>query len=717
MRISCYHHRICTRLSLAWALLFLGALVVGATPPSATAAARPQSESGTHRFAELGYGDRTARTMHGGLDYFFPVPAGEEPVEGARLELIYSHSPLLLPERSTMTIIVNGLSVQSVRLTPDTRTRASLTVPLPPDLFGGEGFFVQVRFQMRLTHDECEETRNPALWATIHGDSRLVLPTQPVGTYRLEHLDRLFRPPSDNRPPLTLIIPPAPSPEELESAGLITFQLGRWASAVHADPRLDISTTLPEGAGIVVGSAPALTGMLPWDVVGWNGDAVTLRGVAIPPDDGVLALANGGAPRLLVTGATPAAVRLAAQTLVTPERRALLDGAYVAITDAPVPETATAPWTNGAASFAQLGVSSRSISGPGEHRIDLAFTRPAGWRLRDGSTLTLDVEVTPAVRRETSWIAASVNGIDLGAQPLRFDTALPHRYSFALPADLLTTTLDGRSVRNLDLTVRLFLDPPDEGCVIVDGDSLRATLLPTSAWRLPHDVSSTIDLGRFPAPLLSVDTRLPLTVVLPQQPDAREYAVALRLMAALGRWADTDSIPPPQLTTADRLEERDGRHLILIGGSERNVLSAEVIARQPDRFATPQAAVYRPDETGQCRLILGLSPWQRDAALLLIDGATPEDLSTCVAALERRETIERLRGPLVLIRTNAPPQNSAGASDVASPPPSLTPQIETPLLERLPGWQIAGAVLLGAFLSALVILLTIQVRGRTRRRG
>jgi hypothetical protein len=190
MHFSCYHHRICTRVSLAWALLFLSALMLSTAPSSTAAAARLSSEPGMYRFADLGYGDRTARTMYGSLDYFFSIPAGEEPLEGAHLELIYSHSPLLLPERSTMTIIVNGLSVQSVRLTPETRTRASLTVPLPPDMFGGEGFFVQVRFQMRLTRDECEETRNPALWATIHGDSLLVLPTRPVRTYRLEHLDR-----------------------------------------------------------------------------------------------------------------------------------------------------------------------------------------------------------------------------------------------------------------------------------------------------------------------------------------------------------------------------------------------------------------------------------------------------------------------------------------------------------------------------------------------
>lgn len=709
----CQTHKL---LSLAWALLVLMALSVVAAPSKTLAVAPAQSDAAAYRFADLGYGDRTARTMYGALDYFFPVPASEEPLEGARLELVYSHSPLLEPERSTMTIVVNGLSVWSVRLTPETQTRAALTVPLPLSAFGGDGFFVQVRFHMRLTRDECEETRNPALWATIHGDSRLVLPTRPTGAYRLDQFDRLFAPPPDDRLPLALVIPAEPSPEELDAAGLVAFQLGRRAAAIRADPRLEVFTTPPDRAGVIVGSAPALAQMLPWGAVNWDGRTVTLAGVPIPDDHGVLALAEGGAPRLLITGATPSAVRLAAQTLNDPERRALLDGSYVAVTDAPVPASLPSPWANSTASFAQLGVASRTVSGPGEHRIDLTFDRPAGWQLRDGSVLTLDVEATPAVRRDTSWLAVSVNGIDLGAQPLQMDGTNPHRYTFALPADLLNATLDRRSVRHLDLTVRLFLDPPETRCTVVDGDSLHATLLPTSAWRLPHSVSSAFDLGRFPAPLLSIDTSLPLDVVLPQQPVAAELAAALRLMATLGRWADADALPPPRLITTDQVNERSGRHLILIGGAERNTLSAEAISREPGRFATPPLVVYRPGEPGQCRLILGPSPWQRDAGLLIIDGATPDDLAIGVVALERRETLKQLRGSVALIRQGAPPQTGPAAADTA-PPSSLTPQIETPLLERLPGWQIAGAILLGAFLSALAILLTIQVRGRVRRRG
>lgn len=721
---------------LRWLILVitLGALV-GAP---AHAAASVRSDPPVYRLVELGYGDRTAQTMYGTLDYFFPVPAGEMPTDAARLELLYSHSPLLEPERSTMTVLVNGVAVQSVRLTPDTQSRASLTVPLPASLFGGEGFFVQVRFYMRLTRDVCEETRNPALWATIHGDSRLFLPTRPVQEYYLEQVDRLFAPPPLERPPLVLAVPTELTPEELEAAGLVAFQLGRWAAARQTDPRLAVRTIdgagsssgradgdtdrsarspQAEGAEIWVGSAPKLASALPWGAVGWNGASVTLRDRGIPAEHGVLAFANSPLPRLLISGATPAAVRVAAQTLAAPERRALLNGAYAAVADAPTPAKPTAPWTGGAASFAQLGVSTRIVSGPGEHQIDLAMSRPAGWRLHDGSTLTLDVEVSPAVHAATSWIAARVNGIDLGMQPLQFDPSRPRRYTFALPADQLTTTLDGKSVRELNLTVRLFLDLPEEQCISFDGDSISATLLPSSAWRLPHDVDSALDLGRFPAPLLSVDSPLPLAVVLPPQPVAEERAAALRLLAALGRWADVDGLPPPRLITADRLDDPGGRHLILIGGAERHPLSAEVASRRPEYFADAPPAVYRPDAAEQSRLILAPAPWRGGGAVLVIEGATPDDLMLGVAALEQRDTLVSLSGPVAVIRPGLPPQPGADPPETVSGPASLMPQVETPLLERLPGWQIAGAVLLGAFISALIILLTIQIRARMRRRA
>src|SRR5690348_16941209 len=107
----------------------LGFILIPLWPslPTAAADAAPQS------FHDLGYGDQSARGMYGSLDYFFPVPAGQVPGAGSQIDLLFSHSPLLAPDRSTLTARVNGQSVASAFLTKDNVDHGQLRVVLPTD--------------------------------------------------------------------------------------------------------------------------------------------------------------------------------------------------------------------------------------------------------------------------------------------------------------------------------------------------------------------------------------------------------------------------------------------------------------------------------------------------------------------------------------------------------------------------------------------------------
>ncbi|MBI3964977.1 MAG: cellulose biosynthesis cyclic di-GMP-binding regulatory protein BcsB, partial [Chloroflexi bacterium] len=130
------------------ALLLLG-LLLSSLPASPIKA----QTSGRQTFRDFGYGDLTARTMFGSLDYFFPVPRAQVPQASSQLELVVSHSPLLVSDRSTLTVVANGQSVTSVLLTPENRSRARIVVPLPTEGFSGNGYYVQIQFALRLTRD------------------------------------------------------------------------------------------------------------------------------------------------------------------------------------------------------------------------------------------------------------------------------------------------------------------------------------------------------------------------------------------------------------------------------------------------------------------------------------------------------------------------------------------------------------------------------------
>jgi cellulose synthase operon protein B len=691
-------------------VVFPSTVAVAASPAAVAAPA-------TTSFEDLGYGDLTARGIHSTLDYFFPIPQGHSPQKGAQLDLVVSHSPLLLPTRSTMTVLLNGTPLLSHALNDANQNQARIRVPLPTAHTQSDGLFVQVQFSMRLTNETCEDPHNVGLWATVHRESSLKMPLAwQAEDATLDQLEGLFTPSTTQTPTTTLVLPPAATSEELQAAGLVAFQLGRWAATQGRDVALEVAaSTAADSPAILVGQAGSVAGDSAWGNLHWNETAFAHGDRVVSADYGVLALAaDTPAPHLLVSGATPGAVQHAAAALVDPARQRLLGGSEVVVSGVPAVAVGTPPWQKGAASFAQLGRSEQRVVGSGEHIIPMSFARPADWILREGSSLQLDLDVAPAIRPETSWVSVSVNGQSIGTQPLRPGDAV-QRYSFALPADLLTADAQGQPLRQLDLQVRLFLDQPERECLAIADDATWATLLPTSAWLLPHDQFDGLSLGRFPAPLLAVDTSEPLLVVMPAQPSATELAQGLRIMAALGRWGDAGANTLPQLTTADRVGEAERQHhLIVLGAPQRNAISAALAPLAPQLFALDKAAVMRDtDETHRAQLALAPSPWANGQAVLAISGAETGDSDLAVAALTQGALLRQLRGARALLVEGVPPAPLDVATEAEAPPATLAPRVVTPIVAQLPTWQIVGAILLGAFVAAMLLI----GRARWGRRG
>jgi hypothetical protein len=341
----------------------------------------------------------------------------------------------------------------------------------------------------------------------------------------------------------------------------------------------------------------------------------------------------------------------------------------------PPPQVGAAAWCDGAASFAQLGVERRKVTGAGEHQIDIAFERPAHWDLRVGGTLDLHITAAAGLTAQTSWVTAIVNGITLGSQRLRIETNSPESYRFALPADLLNSDLEGMPIRRLDLQIRLYLDLPNIGCEEVDTSAAWAVVEPTSAWRLPNDPAAANDLGRFPATLLADrEARL----VLPDQPTLGDVHAGLELAAAVGRWAAIGDMRPPLLLTANEVGDDRRGPLAVLGHRERHPLMAMI--NDPNEMPF----VYRPGRTRAATLSIVPSPWQAGMNVLVIDATDSDGLRLGVQALRERELLQVLRGNQAQLAADPDPVVLSLSSPLAAPPQTLTPRVEVVLLERFP---------------------------------
>ncbi len=705
--------------------LALWSIVLPIAPPTAAA-------ENVRSFRDLGYTDTTARMIDSTASFYFPIPTGQTPTQGTQLEVVFSHSPLLIPERSTMTIATGGQSLTSIVLNESNRTRATISLPLPTENFTGSGYTIDFLFHMRLTREECEEATNAALWTTIHSDSRLILNTQPAAAGpQLTDVDNLFVPPAPSPqaaqsnapktypPTLSLVVPTNPSPEELEAAGLVAYGAGQWATQVDRDPVIELanqpSTTLPS---VIVGTGAALPDLGTTVPFRWDGQNFVAANGPIPGQMGALGIGQTetGTPRLVVSGGTGAQVRTAATALVGPEVRSLLTGNAVGISgNAATGLISVPPWKDGAASFAQLGFDRRQVTGNGEHTIDFAFERPAGWTLRDGATLDLQIATSPALRPETSWVAVSINGHDIGGQ--RLTGGDNGRYRFTLPNGLFNTDQFGIPARHLALQIRMMLDLPQERCVaLAPGSSAWMALLPTSVLALPNTQASGIDLARFPYPLTGTVNE-GIAVVIPQNPTPDDLAAGVTVLAAIGRHTAT-AIPTdrlPKLVTADRLSDADrkGRHLILVGGPDRNSVSAAAAGTMSNFFTIADPAVYRPGQSEQRgTLRVARSPFSNNHSLIGVLGNNPAGIKSAANALLYADTITQLHGLAAVVSEGVAPQTVTPAENPGTPPTALAPTVQVPLRDRFAAWQIIGAIGFVALLLALLLIIAARFRRR-----
>jgi hypothetical protein len=699
-----------------------------ATSPPATPVPVSVDARGGISFRTLGYGDQTAQAADGSLSYMLPLPPNSLPDSGSTLHLVLSHSPLLLPDLSTLTVLVNGQRLTSVFLTRENAVRGLLSVPLETTSLGPGGYLVQLQFSLALSHDECAVPDNPGLWATIHDDSSIVLRLRPdPNPLGLEQLDRLLTPSGPAPPPMAMVLPKNPLPAELEAAGLVAFQIGRWAAAAGASPAVEIfaADQVPlDRPVILVGTGRALKPVGSWGGLSWAGTSYTTGERRIPTNQGIVALAPDGGRGVLVSGGTPGAVLDAADALARPERRAQLAGERVILTSRDTTRVvAPVAWSDGAASFAQLGATRLEVNGSGEHTLDLGFERPAEWILTDGGNLDLVVTTTTGIRDATSWIAVSVNGHDLGAIPVKDGNREGGHYRFPLPTELLNGDLNDQPVRRLALQIRIFLDLPAGACIDRATEREWAAVALTSVWNLPHDRYPGLDLGRFPAPLLEANTAAPLDVVLPRRPTPAEVAAAMGVAAALGRWTGPERTALPRLMTSDHLssDERSEDHLILIGGADRNEVAKAAAARDAPSVAPVKPTAYQQvpaDNAGWLRL--APSPWADDRGLLTIGGSRIGGLDRAVAALTTAATIAQLRGTAASVAGTLPPQSQAAAAPAPVAPAELAPRAVTllpPRDDRRPAWQITSALLLGVVIGALALwgARFLARRGRAAR--
>jgi len=123
----------------------------------------------------LFYGDALLKGMSARHDAYIEIGKGLRAAEGSYIHLEYTISPDLITERSSLTVLVDDIPVQSVSLNPEGEPVKTLRIDLSR-LELGQGFHkISLAALMRTSEFICEDPHNEKLWLTASGKSHVML--------------------------------------------------------------------------------------------------------------------------------------------------------------------------------------------------------------------------------------------------------------------------------------------------------------------------------------------------------------------------------------------------------------------------------------------------------------------------------------------------------------------------------------------------------------
>lgn len=511
----------------------------------------------------------------------------DEVVDSAKLHLIFTLSPALLPGLSHLKVYFNDEVLQTVVVDKDKLGgQQSVDLAIDPRYFAD---FNRLRFQLigHYTLD-CEVPNHSSLWASISNDSYLDLSLRQLPLKNdLALLPAPFFDPRDNRPlRLPFVYGPHPSTGVLKAAGQVAGWMG-MLSTYRGTQFQVLEDSLPDRHAIVLASNQNRPSFLK-DLAPVTQPTLTMMTHPTQP----------GVKLLLVLGQDDAQVQQAAEVLVSGRAALSGDSMGVKSLQAAAPRQAyDAPRWISTQRPVQLG---ELVNTPSELQVRGTFLNDVirintqmapdlfTWNA-SGVPLNLQYRYTPTGLSDHGSLDLSINdqfiksyGLDASERastgtsnillPLFDDNSVQARSGFKIPAFLIGG--------DNQLQFAFQIPPSDVGrCRTVQSPELRAGI----------DPQSTIDLTGFhhyiamPNMAAYANSGFPFTkyadlaqtaVVLPNDTTPADVTLYLTAMARMGASTGLAGTQFKLLKAAD-WEKAKGSDILLVSHADSDGLLAK----------------------------------------------------------------------------------------------------------------------------------------------
>jgi hypothetical protein len=643
-----------------------------------SAAAPAQATTGNEaviRFDMVGLTDTLIRGPYGSMTARFGLPVNWAFKDGSSLQLIVTSNQVTSASQSvasgqfigaTLNVTVDKNDIATIPLLAG--NNVTYDVPIPTKALSSplsDGRHELVLF-LDAGNDCTDNSRHTSI--VISSGSHFTIPyAEQSPVLDLTELPRpIFQRDSIFPAASTLVVPDAPTAQEMQAALTIAASFGRMSSGQMTANLVPMSQLTPEmrtGSQLIfVGKSSALS---------------LLQGVALPaplqgnkfstagmqPDDGILQMSvspwNTGRGLLVVSGNSDAGVIKAAQALSHENIQTIGKPDLAVVADVTMPsvqpQSNDVPVPQDSRSFADMGYPILTMSGAGRADSFVRFNIPPGYTATDDTYLDMTFNHSGLLDFTRSGLTVFMNGNLIGSVLLSQQTASTNTQRIKIPLSSLQT-----STNELKFEVDL---APLSQCSFTDFGNLWLSILPESILHMPlkpatAGATSLRDLGSYPYPFASDPTLSNLGFVLPKN-DPSAWNTAAQIASQLGKLASGalfnigvgyDGEVPDDI--------RNNRDLIVVGLPSTTKMLGELNQSLPAPFEKGtnvaviqgQQVSYRfPTDSDLGYLELLNSPWNADRTILTVVGTTPAGIAQAGNALTNGLLRSRLKGNFVLV--------------------------------------------------------------------
>jgi len=134
-------------------------------------------KEGVIRLKDLGYENIVlSGVFHQNASILLKLPSGFEGIgNGSFIELHFSHSKILEPNKSSINVYINGNPVKSERLDAKNAERGILRIPFPKNELDKKEWFIEIKAYHNLIEVDCNKRYEELSWTRIEGDSLIYL--------------------------------------------------------------------------------------------------------------------------------------------------------------------------------------------------------------------------------------------------------------------------------------------------------------------------------------------------------------------------------------------------------------------------------------------------------------------------------------------------------------------------------------------------------------